>query len=168
MFVNDTGHLPDSGRVCVAGFQAGQAAPSTWYSVVVNAARAEVEPMAEPPRNPAHVLGVGGEVQSVKGPIFAAYFAASRERFDTQPNYKAGLYVLVDGAVYAVRQEKVTTSISRGFSTREFTLLRDDRPQRSVRYRWPWYREPFLSKDPGLARSQDFLREISTMVRAYG
>jgi len=167
MFVNDTGHLPESGRVCVAGFKPGQASPTTWYSVLVNAARAEVEPMAEP-RNPAYVLGVGGEVQSEKGPVFAAYFAASRERFDTQPNYKAGLFVLVDGAVYAVRQEKVTTRIRRGFSTREFTLLRDHRPQRSVRYRWPWYREPFLSKDPGLARSQDFLREMSTMVRAYG
>ncbi len=167
MFVNDTGHLPDSGRVCVAGFVPGQAAPTTWYSVVVNAARAEVEPMAEP-RNPAYVLGVGAEVQSAKGPIFAAYFAASRERFDTQPNYKAGLFVLIDGAVYAVRQEKITTTIRRGFTTREFTLLRGDRPQRSVRYRWPWYREPFLSRDPGLALSQDFLRIISTMVRAYG
>ena len=167
MFVNDTGHLPDSGRVCVAGFQPDQAAPRAWYSVVINAARATVEPMAEP-RNPAHVLGVGSEVQSVKGPVFAAYFAASRERFDTQPNYKGALYVLVDGAVYAVRQEKVTTSIRRGLTTREFTLSRGDRPQRSVEYPWPLYREPFLSSDPGLARSQDFLREMSTMVRAYG
>jgi 6-phosphogluconate dehydrogenase (decarboxylating) len=112
MFVNDTGHLPDSGRVCVAGFQPDQAAPRAWYSVVINAARATVEPMAEP-KNPAYVLGVGSEVQSVKGPVFAAYFAASRERFDTQPNYKGALFVLVDGAVYAVRQEKVTTSIRR-------------------------------------------------------
>ena len=119
-------------------------------------------------RNPAHVLGVGAQVESVNGPVFAAYFAASRERFDTQPNYKSGLFVLVDGAVYSVRQESVTTSIKRGFTTREFTLLRGDRPQRSVEYRWPWYREPFLSADPGLARSQDFLREMSTMVRAYG
>jgi hypothetical protein len=167
MFVNDTGHLPDSGRVCIVGFQTGQASASTYYSVSINAARAEIEPMAEP-RNPAHVLGVGAEVQSVKGPVFAAYFAASRERFDAQPNYKAGMFVLVDGAVYGVRQERITTSIKRGFSTREFTLLRGDRPQRSVQYPWPWYREPFLSADPGLARSQDFLREMSTMVRTYG
>src|SRR3954471_9649353 len=158
MFVNDTAHLPDSGRVCIAGFQPEQTAASSWYSLVIHSARAEVEPTAEP-RNPAYVLGVGGEVQSDKGPVFAAYFAASRERFDTQPNYKAGLYVLVDGAVYAVRQEKVTTTISRGLTRRQFTLLRDDRPQRSVRYACPLWREPFLSADPGLARSQDFLRE---------
>ena len=167
MFVNDTGHLPDSGRVCVAGFQPDQSPPRTWYSVSINAARAEFEPMAEP-RNPAHVLGIGSEVQSVKGPVFAAYFAASRERFDAQPNYKAGLFVLVDGAVYGVRQEKVSTTIRRGFSKREFVLLRGDRPQRSVVYPWPWYREPFLSSDLGLARSQDFLRQMSMMVRAYG
>jgi hypothetical protein len=78
------------------------------------------------------------------------------------------LYVLVDRAVYAVRQEKVTTSIRRGLTTREFTLLRGDRPQRSVEYNWPLYREPFLSSDVGLARSQDFLREMSNLVRAYG
>jgi hypothetical protein len=167
MFVNDTGHLPESGRVCVVGFQPDQSAPRAWYSVLINAARATVEPMAEP-RNPAYVLGVGSEVQSLKGPVFAAYFAGSRERFDTQPNYKGGLYVLVDGAVYAVRQESVSTTIRRRLTTREFTLLRGDRPQRSVEYRWPIYREPFLSSDPGLARSQDFLREMSTMVRAYG
>jgi hypothetical protein len=167
MFVNDTAHLPDSGRVCVAGFQPGHATPGTWFSLIINSARAEVEATTEP-RNPAYVLGVGGEIQSDKGPVFAAYFAASRERFDTQPNYKAGLYVLVDGAVYAVRQEKVTTSISRGLTRREFTLLRDARPQRSVRYAWPIWREPFLSSDPGLARSEDFLREMSAMVRAYG
>lgn len=167
MFVNDTGHLPESGRVCVAGFQPDQSVPRTWYSVLINAARATVEPMVEP-KNPAYVLGVGGEVQSLKGPVFAAYFAASRERYDTQPNYKSGLYVLVDGAVYAVRQENVTTTIRRGLSTRVFTLLRGDRPQRSVEYRWALYREPFLSSDPGLARSRDFLREMSTMVRAYG
>ena len=167
MFVNDTGHLPESGRVCVAGFQPDQSPPRAWYSVLINAARATVEPMAEP-RNPAYVLGVGSEIQSLKGPVFAAYFAASRERFDTQPNYKGALYVLVDGAVYSVRQEKVTTSIRRGLTTRKFTLLRGDRPQRSVEYPWPLYREPFLSSDPGLARSQDFLREMSTMVRAYG
>lgn len=167
MFVNDTGHLPESGRVCVAGFQPDQTPPRTWYSVLINAARATVEAMPEP-RNAAHVLGVGSEVQSLKGTVFAAYFAASRERFDTQPNYKSALYVLVDGAVYAVREEKVTTSIKRGLTTREFTLLRGDRPQRSVEYSWPLYREPFLSSDVGLARSQDFLREMSNMVRAYG
>ena len=167
MFVNDTGHLPESGRVCVAGFQPDQTPPRAWYSVSINAARATVEPMPEP-RNPAYVLGVGSEVLSLKGPVFAAYFANSRERFDTQPNYKSGLYVLVDGAVYGVRQESVSTTIKRGLTTREFTLLRGDRPQRSVEYSWPLYREPFLSSDPGLARSQDFLREMSTMVRAYG
>ena len=149
------------------GFQSESSGTRTYYSLLINAARAEVEPMAEP-RNPAHVLGVGAEIESVDGPVFAAYFAASRERFDVQPNYKSGLFVLVDGAVYAVRQEKVTTSIRRGLTTREFTLLRGDRPQRGVEYRWPLYREPFLSSDPGLARSQDFLWEMSTMVRAYG
>jgi hypothetical protein len=46
--------------------------------------------------------------------------------------------------------------------------LRGDRPQRNVVYSWPWYREPFLSSDPGLARSRDLLRELSMMVRAYG
>ena len=166
MFINDTGRLPDSGRVCVAGFSPRQATPTTWFDVRINAARAEIEPMGEP-RNPAHVLGVGTEIQSLKGPVFAAYFAGSRERFDAQPNYKSGLFVLVDGAVYSVRSEKVTTSIRRGFSTREFILLRGDRPQRSVRYAWPWYREPFLSSAPGHVRSQDFLREMAGMVRAF-
>ena len=167
MFVNDTGHLPESGRVCVAGFQPDHSPPRTWYSLSINAARATVESMSEP-RNPAYVLGVGSEVPALKGPVFAAYFAASRERFDTQPNYKAALFVLVDGAVYAVRQENISTSIRRGLTTRTFTLLRGDRPQRSVEYGWPLYREPFLSSDLALARSQDFLREMSTMVRAYG
>ena len=87
MFVNDTGRLPDSGRVCVMGFQAQQGGSKTYYSLLIDAARAEVEPMAEP-RNPAHVLGVGAQIESVNGPVFAAYFAASRERFDAQPNYK--------------------------------------------------------------------------------
>jgi hypothetical protein len=166
MFVNDTGRLPDSGRVCVAGFQAQEAGPArNFYSLEIHAARAEVEPMPEP-RNPAHVLGVGCEITSVKGPVFAAYFAASRERYDTAPNYKGGLYVLVDGAVYAVNAEGIATTINRGFSTRRFTLLRQDRPQRTIEYRWPWYKEPFVSS--GHVRSQDFLRELTSMVRNVG
>src|SRR3954468_20860424 len=112
MFVNDTSRLPESGRVCVQGFSAGQAGTRTFYSLLINAARAEVEPMGEP-RNPAHVLGVGTEIASVNGPVFAAYFAASRERFDAQPNYRAGLFVLVDGAVYAVKAEQIDTLIRR-------------------------------------------------------
>ena len=166
MFVNDTGRLPDSGRVCVTGFQPDTSGTRTYFSLFINAARAEVEPMAEP-RNPAHVLGVGAEIESVNGPVFAAYFAASRERFDAQPNYRSGLFVLVDGAVYAVKPEQIGTSISRGFTKRKFTLLRGDRPQRSVSYAWPWYREPFLSGGAGV-RSQDFLFEMSSMVREYG
>ncbi len=154
MFVSDTGRLPESGRVCVAG----STGTNTFYNVLINAARAEVEPMAEP-RNPAHVLGVGSEVLSVKGPIFAAYFAATRDRFDAEPNYKAGLFVLVDGAVYGVRQESVGTTIRRGVGTRTFTLLRGDRPQRSVEYSWPLYRQ--------LSNAGDFLHQVSAMVRAY-
>ena len=148
------------------GFQAEPSGTRTFYSLLINAARAEVEPMAEP-RNAAHVLGVGTEIASVNGPVFAAYFASSRERFDAQPNYKAGLFVLVDGAVYAVKPEEIGTSIHRGFSTRKFTLLRGKRPQRSVVYPWPWYREPFISGNAGV-RSADFLREMSAMVREYG
>jgi hypothetical protein len=166
MFVNDTGHLPESGRVCVAGFQAEPAGTRTFYSLEIHSARAEIAPMAEP-RNLAHVLGVGCEIQSVKGPVFAAYFAASRERFDAEPNYKSGLFVLVDGAVYSVSSEDIGTTIRRGFSTREFTLLRADRPQRTVEYAWPWYKEPFVSSAPGHVRSRDFLREMSAMVRVY-
>src|SRR5687767_14833615 len=166
MFVNDTAGLPESGRVCIMGFQPEQSASNAYYSVTVIAARAEVEPMAEP-RNPANVLGVGSMIQAVKGPVFAAYFAASRERFDAQPNYKSGLFVMVDGAVYDVREEKITTNLRRGFNTRRFTLLRGDRPQRSVEYSWPWYREPFTSAGPGPMRSRDFLRELAVMVRAY-
>jgi hypothetical protein len=166
MFVNDTGHLPDSGRVCVAGFQTEPAGTRTFYSLDIHAARAEVEPMNEP-RNAAHVLGVGCEILSVKGPVFAAYFAASRERFDAQPNYQSGLFVLVDGAVYSVKTEDIGTTIRRGFSTRQFTLSRGDRPQRTVEYAWPWYKEPFASSAAGHVRSQDFLREMTTMVGAY-
>ena len=165
MFVNDTGRLPESGRVCVKGFQAGEARPSTYYSLLIDAARAEVEPMAEP-RNSAYVLGVGSQIQSVSGPVFAAYFAASRDRFDAQPNYKSGLYVLVDGAVYSVTSENIGTTIRRGFSKREFTLLRGDRPQRGVQYPWPWYREPFVSGSGGV-RSGDFMLEMAAMVREY-
>ena len=165
MFVNDTSRLPDSGRVCVMGFQAGQEGTRTYYSLLIDAARAEVEPMPEP-RNAAYVLGVGANVQSVNGPVFAAYFAASRERFDAQPGYRNGLFVLVDGAVYSVKGENIGTTISRGFSKREFTLLRGDRPQRSVVYPWPWYREPFISATGGV-RTEDFLREMAAMVREY-
>ena len=147
------------------GFQTKQGGSKTYYSLLIDAARAEVEPMAEP-RNPAHVLGVGSTIESVNGPVFAAYFAASRERFDAQPNYKSGLFVLVDGAVYSVKAENVDTTIRRRLTTREFTLLRGDRPQRSVQYRWPWYREPFRSVN-GAVRSADFLREIVAMVREY-
>ena len=159
MFVNDTGRLPDSGRVCVVAFAPGQPDAMSYFNVEINAARAEVEPMGEP-RNPAHVLGVGSEIRSLKGPVFAAYFAATRDRFDTEPNYKGGLYVLVDGAVYGVRQENISTSIHRGFGQRKFTLLRGDRPQRSVAYHWPWYRQ--------LQSSQDFMHAMSAMVQAYG
>ena len=147
------------------GFQTQQGGPKTYFSLLIDAARAEVEPMAEP-RNPAHVLGVGSTIESVNGPVFAAYFAASRERFDAQPNYKSGLFVLVDGAVYSVKAENVDTTIRRRLTTREFTLLRGDRPQRSVQYRWPWYREPFRSVN-GAVRSGDFMREIVAMVREY-
>ena len=166
MFVNDTSRLPDSGRVCVQGFDSGKAGARTFYSVLINAARAEVQPMGEP-RNPAHVLGVGSEIPSVNGPVFAAYFASSRERFDAQPDYKSALFVLVDGAVYAVKAEQVGISIRRGFSSRAFTLLRGDRPQRKVVYPWPWYREPFMSGSSGV-RTADFLHEMSVMVREYG
>jgi hypothetical protein len=165
MFINDTGRLPDSGRVCVMGFQTRQGGSKTYYSLLIDAARAEVEPMAEP-RNPAHVLGVGTQIESVNGPVFAAYFAATRDRFDAQPNYKGGLFVLVDGAVYSVKAEDIDTTIRRGLTTREFTLLRGDRPQRSVQYRWPWYREPFVSGNGGV-RSGDFMREMVAMVREY-
>ena len=53
------------------GFQAQQGGSKTYYSLLIDAARAEVEPMAEP-RNPAHVLGVGaddrvGEWPGVRG-----------------------------------------------------------------------------------------------------
>jgi len=159
MFVSDTGRLPDSGRVCVVRFQRDPAASKTYYNIAINAARAEVEPMGEP-RNPAHVLGVGSEIQTVKGPVFAAYFAATRDRYDTEPNYKGGLFVLVDGAVYGVRQENVSIAIRRGFSSRRFTLMRGDRPQRSVDYSWPWHRQ--------FSNSQDFLHVLSGMVLAYG
>jgi len=158
MFVSDTGRLPDSGRVCVAD-STTTASGRAYYNVVINAARAEVEPMGEP-RNPAHVLGVGAQVQSVKGPVFAAYFAASRDRFEAEPNYKSGLFVLVDGAVYGVRQEHVSTDISRGIGKRTFTLLRGDRPQRSVEYPWPMHRQ--------FSNSGDFLHQLAQMVRAFG
>ena len=166
MFVNDTGHLPESGRVCVAGFQVEPSGTRSFYSLLIDSARAEIEPMAEP-RNPAHVLGVGCQIESIKGAVFAAYFAASRERFDAGPDYRSGMFVLVDGAVYSVKAENISTRIRRGFSTRRFTLLRADRPQRTVEYPWPWYREPFASSAPGHVRSQDFLREMSSMVGAY-
>ena len=74
----------------------------------------------------------------------------------------------LDGAVYEVRAESIDTTIRRRFSTREFTLLRGDRPQRSVEYPWPWYREPFASGAPGSAGSADFMREMSAMIREYG
>jgi len=170
MFINDTGRLPESGRVCVMEFlpaSKSRSAERKYYSLVINAARAEVEPMGQP-RNAHYVLGVGSQIDATNGPVFAAYFAGNRERFDTHPDYKQALYVLVDGAVYAVKSEKIGTDIKRGFSTRQFTLLRGDRPQRSVRYSWPWYREPFLSGSPGSARSADFLRELSAMVHEYG
>ena len=167
MFVNDTRGLPDFGRVCVAGFKPDAGGTRTYYALSIDAARATVEPMPEP-RNLAYVLGVGAEIQSLKGPVFAAYFAAMRERFDAEPNYQAGLFVMVDRAVYAVREEGIDTTIRRRLTTREFTLMRDDRPQRSVEYAWPWYREPFAQAAPGHARSEDFLREMAAMVRAYG
>lgn len=157
MFINDTARLPDSGRVCVAGFEPGNQPPKTWYALSIVAARAEIEPMAEP-RNAHHVLGVGAEVPGVKGPVFAAFFAATRDRFDTQPNYRSGLFVLVDGAVYAVQKEQVTTTLKRRLTTREFTVSRGDRPQRTVEYHWPLYR----------LGSDDFLNLLSDMVRTYG
>lgn len=166
MFINDTGRLPESGRVCVMDFQPSQAGERKYYSLVINAARAEVEPMGAP-RNAHHVLGVGSEIKAVNGAVFAAYFAAGRDRFDTHPNYQQSLFVLVDGAVYSVQSEHIGTAISRGFSAREFTLLRGDRPQRKVVYPWPWYREPFTSGAPGTSRTADFLREMSAMVREY-
>jgi hypothetical protein len=167
MFVNDTAYLPDSGRVCVAGFRPDAAGDNSFYSLTIDSARAVVAPMPEP-RNSWYVLGVGTEIQSMKGPVFAAYFAASRERFEAQPNYQRGLFVLVDGAVYAVRDESIGTTIRRGLTTREFTLLRGDRPQRTVEYPWPWYKEPFAQAKPGHVRSEDFLREMSAMIQTYG
>lgn len=167
MFVNDTTRLPDSGRVCVKAFRDTGEAGRPYYSLLITAARAEVEPMAEP-RNPAHVLGVGAEIESVNGPVFAAYFAANCERFDAHPNYRQALFVLVDGAVYAVQAERVDVELRRGFSTRRFTLSRAGRPQRSVEYPWPWYREPFGLNAAAGGQSADFMREIMAVVREYG
>jgi hypothetical protein len=167
MFINDTGRLPESGRVCVTGSHPAPGAERKYYSISINAARAEVEPMGAP-RNAHHVLGIGSEIRSVNGTVFAAYFAATRERFDAHPNYRQGMFVLVDGAVYAVQSERVATRIRRGFTTREFTLLRGDRPQRKVIYPWPWYREPFTSGAPGTSVTGDFLREMSAMIKEYG
>jgi hypothetical protein len=167
MFVNDTSRLPDAGRICIAGFGPRPDDPKTFYSLFIDAAHAEVAPMSEP-RHSAYVLGVGAQIESVRGPVFAAYFAASRERFDAEPNYRAGLYVLVDGAVFAVQEERIGATIRRGFTTREFTLLRGERPQRTVEYPWPWYKEPFAQAKPGHVRSQDFLRELSAMIESYG
>jgi hypothetical protein len=166
MFVNDTSRLPDSGRVCVMGSQGRAQGARTFYSLVIDSARAEVALMPEP-RNPAYVLGVGAYIDAIKGLVFAAYFAPSRDRFDAQPNYQSELFVLVDDAVYAVKAEHIDTRLRRGFVTRRFTLLRGDRPQRSVEYRWPWYREPFVSAIPGGVRSRDFLHELAAMVREY-
>ena len=167
MFVNDTSNLPESGRVCVAGFRPEPGGGRNFFTLSIESAQAEAVPMAEP-RNPDYVLGVGTVIQSLKGPVFAAYFAASRERFNAQPNYQQGLFVLVDGGVYAVRDESIGTTIRRGLTTREFTLLRGDRPQRKVEYPWPWYREPFAQAKPGHVRSEDFLREMSAMIQSYG
>jgi len=167
MFVNDTANLPESGRVCIAGFRPAAHGARSYYSLTIDAARAAVAPMTEP-RSPWYVLGIGAEIESVKGPVFAAYFATARERFEAQPDYRQGLHVIVDGAVYAVRAESVRTTLRRGLTTREFTLLRGDRPQRTVRYPWPWYREPFAQAKPGHVRSADFLREMSAMIEAYG
>ena len=148
MFINDTARLPESGRVCVMAFQARSSATPAFYSVDINAARAEFEPMDEP-RNPAHVLGVGSEIQSVKGPVFAAYFAASRDRFDAEPNYKGGLFVLVDGAVYAVRQEKIATTHPPRLQQARIHAAARRPPATQRRVPWPWYREPFVSTSPG-------------------
>jgi hypothetical protein len=167
MFVNDTSRLPESGRICVAGFRAAPGGARNYYSLFVDSAHAEVERMNEP-RNLASVLGVGAGIQSVRGTVFAAYFAASRERFDAEPNYGNGLYALVDGSVYAVADEGIGATIRRGLTTREFTLLRGGRPQRSVEYAWPWYKEPFAQAKPGHVRSGDFLRELSAMIESYG
>ena len=166
MFVNDTSRLPDSGRVCVMEYQARPAPSRQYFSLLITAARAEVEPMTEP-RNPAHVLGVGARIESVNGPTFAAYFAASRDRYDAHPNYRQALFVLVDGAVYAVQSERVGVDLRRGFGTRRLTLSRGGRPQRSVEYPWPWYREPFGLNAAAGGRSADFMREIAAMVREF-
>lgn len=167
MFVNDTSRLPDSGRVCIAGFGRGAGGAATFFNVSIDSAHADVTQMGEP-RNPAYVLGVGAEIASVKGPVFAAYFAASRERFNAEPNYGQGLFVLVDGAVYSVRDERISASIHRGLTTRTFELSRGGRPQRKVEYPWPWYKEPFAQAKPGHVRSEDFLREMSAMIQSHG
>jgi hypothetical protein len=167
MFVNDTARLPESGRVCVAGFRPGPGGAGAFFNLSINSAHADVAPVAEP-RNPAYVLGVGAQIQAVKGPVFAAYFAASRERFNAEPNYSQGLFVLVDGAVYAVHDERIGASIRRGLTTRAFEISRGGRLQRTVEYPWPWYKEPFAQAKPGHVRSEDFLREMSAMIQSYG
>ena len=166
MFVNDTANLPESGRVCVAGFRPGAGGAQTFYCLTIDSAQAEVAPMSEP-RNPWYVLGVGAEIQSLKGPVFAAYFAGSRERFEAHPNYRQGFFVRVDAGVYAVRDESIGTTIRGGLTTREFTLLRGDRPQRKIEYPWPWYKEAFAQAKPGHVRSGDFLREMAAMVSTH-
>ena len=120
------------------------------------------------PRNPAHVLGVGASINSVNGPVFAAYFAASRERFDAQPNYRSGFFVLVDGAVYAVKAEQIDTRIRRGFGEREFAAAAW-RPAAAQGSCIPGRGTASRSSRAGSGvRSGDFLREMSAMVREYG
>ena len=89
---------------------------------------------------------------------------AAMARFKQDPTAQSALASTVK--LVDMKAENIDTSIRRGFKTREFTLLRGDRPQRSVEYRWPWYREPFGSGS-GAVRSGDFMREMSVMVREY-
>ena len=167
MFVNDTGRLPGfRASLCHGLPGASSGGTKTFYSLLINAARAEVEPMAEP-RNPAHVLGVGTQIDSVNGPVFAAYFAASRERFDAQPNYKSGFFVLVDGAVYSGegRTDRHQHPPRLQHARVHAAAWRSAAAQR--RLSLAAVPRTVSSRVNGAVRSGDFLREIVAMVREY-
>jgi hypothetical protein len=139
-----------------------------FYALTVSGPRAKVSKLEKKPGN-HEVLGFGTFVETTKGPIFAAYFATSRDNVDAAPDYEKRLIFAVDGAIADSRVENVRIEIAGGFNERTARLFRGTAEVSCVKYAWPWHRELFGSffSDPFGHRSRDFFMELSSMAKSY-
>jgi hypothetical protein len=115
------------------------------------------------------ILGFATQILTVKGSVFAAYFAKSREGADRAPEYDKGLCIVIDDVLVDTSTTSVDLEIAKKLRSRLATLMRGSEVISRIEYRWPWYREMLGSvfSDPFGYKSCDFLIEMRSTLATY-